>query len=39
MHLRAGRPDIHATMQSVIAGVRDAYSTSGRGRSQSHSAV
>ena len=39
MHLRAGRPDINATMQSVITGVRDAYSTSGRGRSQSHSTV
>ncbi|KAN0131735.1 Ferric reductase like transmembrane component domain containing protein [Lactarius tabidus] len=38
MHLRPGRPDIHATMQSVILGVRDAYST-GRGRSHSHSAV
>jgi ferric-chelate reductase len=38
MHLRPGRPDIHATMQSVILGVRDAYSM-GRGRSHSHSAV
>lgn len=36
MHLRAGRPDINATMQSVISGVRDAYATAGRaGRSQS----
>jgi ferric-chelate reductase len=36
MHLRAGRPDLHATLQSVIAGVRDAYSMTGRGgRSQS----
>lgn len=39
MHLRAGRPDIHATLQSVIAGVRDAYTTTGRGRSQSHSVI
>ena len=36
MHLRAGRPDLHATLQSEIAGVRDVYSMSGRGgRSQS----
>ncbi|KAI9455090.1 hypothetical protein BJY52DRAFT_685195 [Lactarius psammicola] len=27
MHLRPGRPDVHATLQSVIAGVRDTYST------------
>ena len=39
MHLRAGRPDINATMQTVIAGVRDAYSTTGRGRSQSQGTV
>jgi len=38
MHLRAGRPDVHATLQSVIAGVRDAYST-GRGRGRSRSSV
>ena len=31
MHLRAGRPDIHATLQNVIAGVRDVYSTTRRG--------
>ncbi|KAI9440697.1 hypothetical protein H4582DRAFT_1488315 [Lactarius indigo] len=30
MHLRAGRPDVHATLQSAIASVRDAYSTTGR---------
>jgi ferric-chelate reductase len=39
MYLRPGRPDIHATMQSVITGVRDAYSTTGRGRSQSHNPI
>ena len=39
MHLRAGRPDIHAMLQSVITGVRDAYATTGRGRSQSHNAI
>ncbi len=27
MYLRAGRPDVRATLQSVIASVRDAYST------------
>ncbi|KAH9166989.1 hypothetical protein EDB89DRAFT_1856948 [Lactarius sanguifluus] len=27
MYLRAGRPDIHATLQSVIASVGEAYST------------
>ncbi|KAI0261234.1 hypothetical protein BC834DRAFT_972832 [Gloeopeniophorella convolvens] len=27
MHLRAGRPDIHATLQSVIAGVRATYAS------------
>jgi hypothetical protein len=27
MHLRAGRPDIHATLQSTIDGLRDAYSS------------
>ncbi|KAH9066825.1 hypothetical protein EDB87DRAFT_463238 [Lactarius vividus] len=27
MHLHAGRPDVRATLQSAIASVRDAYST------------
>ncbi|KAI9457618.1 ferric reductase like transmembrane component-domain-containing protein [Lactarius psammicola] len=40
MHLRVGRPDVHSTLQSVIAGVRDAYSTTtGRSRGQSRSSV
>ncbi|KAH9040998.1 hypothetical protein EDB85DRAFT_2253799, partial [Lactarius pseudohatsudake] len=30
MYLRAGRPDIHATLQSVIASVGEAYSTTCR---------
>ncbi|KAH9000461.1 hypothetical protein EDB92DRAFT_1940194 [Lactarius akahatsu] len=34
MHLHAGRPDVHATLQSAIASVREAYSTTTTGRTR-----
>jgi hypothetical protein len=39
MYLRPGRPDISATMENVIAGVRSAYSTSRGGGSDLPSGI